>query len=190
MRPTGPTASRHLHRASRTPSVCPTHAHGHATTPPACLPASPRQRNAAGLPPWCRPDRSSLSFLPLLSPSPPVSMAEPRTSAAVAAARLSLGHRPPLALPTRPEEPQRRPRRLCRATRHLPPCITGYLAFFLLGRRRSRPPARRLQSLPRAAELLFDFAVSPSAVPLYPPCQFLPLASFVVAAESFAPPAT
>ena len=115
----------------------------------------------------------SSGSLPLSSPS-----------AAVAAACHSRARRAPLASLTRPGEPQGRLHHLRRATRRLPPCIAGYLAFFLLGRRRSRPPARRLQSLPRAADLLFDFAVSPSVVPLYFPCRFLPLASFTVAAES------
>ena len=49
VRPTGPTASHRLHRASRTPSACPTRAHGRAATPPACLPASPGQRDAMDL---------------------------------------------------------------------------------------------------------------------------------------------
>ena len=100
-----------------------------------------------------------------LSPSPDsLPRAHPRV--AVDAARHSHGHRPPLASPTNPEGPQRRPRHLCRAKLCRTHCITAFFIVFKLQPPRSPATPRSPRSLPEPTDHPCRLDVSSSSFPL------------------------
>ena len=117
-------------------------------------------------------------------PASPLSLSLLKHGEAVAAVRRHRDHRAPLASPTRPKAPPRRPRPLCRATRHRTPQNIITAVVFYLEQPRSPAPVRRPRRLPRATNLLIDSAVSSSLFPLFFSIRPRPLAPFPTVAET------